>query len=77
MDKKQNLDIKITQKLEQKIAPMLIQTMKILQLSTIELVEHIQEELEINPFLEIQDAEDDSEDVKPMKEEIDDKFPIN
>ncbi|MDD3627617.1 MAG: hypothetical protein PHV06_09890, partial [bacterium] len=77
MDKKPNLDIKITQKLEQKIAPMLIQTMKILQLSTIELVEHIQQELESNPFLEIQDQEKDPEEVKPMKEEIDDKFPIN
>lgn len=78
MDKKPNLEIKTTQKLEQKIAPMLIQTMKILQLSTIELIDHIQEELEENPFLEETSEEnEEEEEEKPMEEEIDTDFPVN
>ncbi len=77
MAKKHNLNLHISQKLDQRIAPMLIQTMKILQLSTVELVEHIQEELESNPFIEVIDTKEDTEEVKPMKEELDNKFPIN
>lgn len=47
------LDHTQSQLLQQKLAPQLIQSLRLLQLPTLELAELIQQELEINPLLEI------------------------
>ena len=47
-----NLNINNTLKQELKLSPQLIQTMKLLELTTMELKDEIREELETNPFLE-------------------------
>jgi RNA polymerase sigma-54 factor len=55
-------------KLELKLTPSLVQTMKILQLSTLELLEYMKKELESNPFLEESEFEQGTEEDK-IKEE--------
>ncbi|UCE17992.1 MAG: RNA polymerase factor sigma-54 [Gemmatimonadota bacterium] len=50
--KSPGLDLSQRLKLEQKLAPQLIQSLQLLQLSTLELEQLLKQELEINPFLE-------------------------
>ena len=67
------LDYTQSQLLQQKLAPQLIQSLRLLQLPTLELAELIQQELEINPLLEIdEDVTLDLEQEEP-KAELDDE----
>jgi RNA polymerase sigma-54 factor len=50
--KSPGLDLSQRLKLEQRLAPQLIQSLQLLQLSTLELEQLLKQELEINPFLE-------------------------
>ncbi len=60
----------IRQKLEQKLGPKLIQSLRLLQMPTLELAEFIRQELEINPLLEIdEDATLDLEQEEPEPEQ--------
>jgi RNA polymerase sigma-54 factor len=54
-NKNLGLNLEIKQKLRQelRLTPILIQTMKLMELSTLELQEKLEEEYEINPFLKI------------------------
>ena len=67
------LDHTQSQLIQQKLAPQLIQSLRLLQLPTLELAELIQQELEINPLLEIdEDITLDLEQEEP-KAELDDE----
>ncbi len=67
------LDHTQSQLLQQKLAPQLIQSLRLLQLPTLELAKLIQQELEINPLLEIdEDVTLDLEQEEP-KAELDDE----
>lgn len=67
------LDHTQSQLLQQKLAPQLIQSLRLLQLPTLELAELIQQELEINPLLEIdEDFTLDLEQEEP-EAELDDE----
>ena len=67
------LDHTQSQLLQQKLAPQLIQSLRLLQLPTLELAELIQQELEINPLLEIdEDVTLDLEQEEP-EAELDDE----
>ena len=56
--------------LQQKMAPQLIQSLKLLQMPTLELQQLIQQELEINPLLEInEEQEQDETDSETEKSE--------
>jgi len=57
-------------KLTQKLSPQQIQLMKLLQLPTVALEQRIKEELEINPALEEDMNQLDSEEVENEYEEI-------
>jgi DNA-directed RNA polymerase specialized sigma54-like protein len=59
---KQSLDLKLGQHLT--ITPQLQQAIRLLQLSSIELQQEIQEALESNPLLEENEREDEAADVK-------------
>ncbi len=61
------LDHTQSQMLQQKLAPQLIQSLRLLQMPTLELAELIQQELEINPLLEIE--EDTSLDLEQEEPE--------
>ncbi len=68
------MDIKLTQnqRLEQKqiLAPLQQQSLKLLQMPTIELLEKIEQELEENPCLEVEDENNPGEEnEQPVKEE--------
>ena len=66
------LDHTQSQLLQQKLAPQLIQSLRLLQLPTLELAELIQQELEINPLLEIdEDVTLDLEQEEPESEQDD------
>ena len=55
-----------TTSLQQKMAPQLIQSLRLLQMPTLELEQMIQQELEQNPLLEInEDQEEDEEETQP------------
>lgn len=67
------LDHTQSQLLQQKLAPQLIQSLRLLQLPTLELTKLIQQELEINPLLEIdEDVTLDLEQEEP-RAELDDE----
>ena len=67
------LDHTQSQLLQQKLAPQLIQSLRLLQLPTLELAKLIQQELEINPLLEIdEDVTLDLEQEEP-RAELDDE----
>ena len=67
------LDHTQSQLIQQKLAPQLIQSLHLLQLPTLELAELIQQELEINPLLEIdEDVNLDLEQEEP-EAELDDE----
>ncbi len=59
--------------LQQKLAPQLIQSLRLLQLPTLELAELIQQELEINPLLEIDEETDLDLEQEEPKAELDDE----
>jgi RNA polymerase sigma-54 factor len=61
------LDHTQSQMLQQKLAPQLIQSLRLLQMPTLELAELIRQELEINPLLEIE--EDTSLDLEQEEPE--------
>ena len=63
-----NLNIRNVLKQELRLSPQLIQTMKLLELTTLELKDELKEELEVNPFLE-EEARTDNYDM--MGKEID------
>jgi RNA polymerase sigma-54 factor len=65
------LDTSLQQRMQQKLilAPRMIQSMEILQLPTMELAEHIEQEWEENPVLGIRDGVKDDEGFEPAKEE--------
>lgn len=66
------LDHTQSQMLQQKLAPQLIQSLRLLQMPTLELAELIRQELEINPLLEIEeDTTLDLEQEEPEAEEDD------
>ena len=66
------LDHTQSQLLQQKLAPQLIQSLRLLQMPTLELAELIQQELEINPLLEIdEDMTLDLEQEEPESEQDD------
>lgn len=68
------LDHTQSQLLQQKLAPQLIQSLRLLQLPTLELAKLIQQELEINPLLEIdEDVTLDLEQEEP-RAELDDEI---
>jgi RNA polymerase sigma-54 factor len=68
------LDHTQSQLLQQKLAPQLIQSLRLLQLPTLELAKLIQQELEINPLLEIdEDVTLDLEQEEP-EAELDDEI---
>ena len=58
-------------KLLQKLSPQQIQLMKLLQLPTVALEQRIKEELELNPALEEDNNELDSEDIENEYDEVD------
>lgn len=58
-------------KLLQKLSPQQIQLMKLLQLPTVALEQRIKEELEINPALEEDNNESESEEIESEYDEID------
>lgn len=58
-------------KLSQKLSPQQIQLMKMLQLTTVELEQRIKEELELNPCLENESNETETEEVSNEYDEID------
>ena len=63
--------IRLTQttSLHQKMAPQLIQSLRLLQMPTLELEQVIQQELEINPLLELNEEQDqDQEDAEGVAE---------
>ena len=63
--------IRLTQtaSLQQKMAPQLIQSLRLLQMPTLELEQLIQQELEINPLLELnEEQEQDQEEAEPEVE---------
>ena len=68
-----------TTALQQKLAPQLIQSLRLLQMPTLELEQLIQQELELNPLLELDEEadqdmdsdEDDSGDESDEDEEED------
>ena len=64
--------IRLTQttSLQQKMAPQLIQSLRLLQMPTLELEQVIQQELEINPLLEV--SEEQSEEEEEEDWEVDD-----
>ena len=67
--------IRLTQttSLQQKMAPQLIQSLRLLQMPTLELEQLIQQELEINPLLEIvEDADQEMEEEEEEEEDWDD-----
>jgi len=67
--------IRLTQtaSLQQKMAPQLIQSLRLLQMPTLELEQLIQQELEINPLLEVvEDVEQEMEDEEEEEEEEED-----
>ena len=54
-----------TTSLQQKMAPQLIQSLRLLQMPTLELEQLIQQELEINPLLELnEEQEQDQEEAE-------------
>ena len=55
--------IRLTQtaSLQQRMAPQLIQSLRLLQMPTLELEQLIQQELEINPLLEMADEQEEDE----------------
>ena len=56
--------------LQQKMAPQLIQSLRLLQMPTLELEQLIQQELEMNPLLELnEEVEQDQEEEKEPEEE--------
>jgi len=61
-------DVFLEQQQKLLMTPELRQAIAILQMSTIELSEHIQRELEENPFLEMKEPEDTREDEKESTE---------
>ncbi len=63
--------IRLTQtpSLQQKMAPQLIQSLRLLQMPTLELEQLIQQELEINPLLEIEERAPDEEEADPEARE--------
>ena len=66
------LDHTQSQMLQQKLAPQLIRSLHLLQMPTLELAELIQQELEVNPLLEIdEDATLDLEQEEPEAEQDD------
>lgn len=59
-----------TASLQQKMAPQLIQSLRLLQMPTLELEQMIQQELEINPLLELsEEQEEDSEETEEEEAE--------
>ena len=71
--------IRLTQQatLQQKMAPQLIHSLRLLQMPTIELEQAIQQELEINPLLEeIEDMELSEEEAKSEDGQTDSDDPI-
>ena len=73
--------IRLTQttSLQQKMAPQLIQSLRLLQMATLELEQLIQQELEINPLLEIaeemdQDGEEEGEDAEAESDDETDEL---
>lgn len=58
-------------KLLQKLSPQQIQLMKLLQLPTVALEQRIKEELELNPALEEDNNESDSEEIENEYDEVD------
>jgi RNA polymerase sigma-54 factor len=54
------LDTTMNQRLEMRLAPRMIQSMEILQLTTMALQERLQQELQENPVLELQDSTDEA-----------------
>lgn len=63
--------IRLTQtpSLQQKMAPQLIQSLRLLQMPTLDLEQLIQQELEINPLLEIEERAPDEEEADPEPRE--------
>ncbi len=64
--------IRLTQttSLQQKMAPQLIHSLRLLQMPTLELEQVIQQELEINPLLEIDEEIDQDEEEREVDEEV-------
>jgi len=65
--------IRLTQtaSLQQKMAPQLIQSLRLLQMPSLELEQMIQQELEINPLLELSEESEQDEDEWDLDEEED------
>ncbi len=57
-----------TTSLQQKMAPQLIQSLRLLQMPTLELEQLIRQELEINPLLELSEEQDETEDQDEAEE---------
>ena len=67
--------IRLTQtaSLQQKMAPQLIQSLRLLQMPSLELEQIIQQELQINPLLEVAEEGEDEDDELDLEDEGDDE----
>ena len=61
-----------TASLQQKMAPQLIQSLRLLQMPTLELQKLIQQELEINPLLELNEEEETQDEETEEQETVED-----
>lgn len=62
------LNLDVGMKLEQKLTPQMIQSLKILQMNSLELETLVQQEMEQNPLLEVEENE-------PIEEEFEEEYP--
>jgi RNA polymerase sigma-54 factor len=64
-----------TTSLQQKMAPQLIQSLRLLQMPTLELEQMIQQELEINPLLELSEQEENQDEEESEQTETPEEKP--
>ncbi len=69
--------LNIVQKQEMRMNPRLYQAMDLLYLPLLELEQHLKQELTINPFLELQEPEEDFADQEEAEERVDEEDEID
>ncbi len=66
--------LEISQQQKQTISPVIMQTLELLTIPTIELTERLEEEAEINPLIELEYKKEASDNAQAVDEEIENKF---
>lgn len=66
--------LEISQQQKQTISPVIMQTLELLTIPTIELTERLEEEAEVNPIVELEYKKDASDTAASVDEEIENKF---